>query len=78
MHQATIETVTHAFQLAKAGVDYHTKNGAFCPWCGVKLQVRITKPWIGKQRVRYQRCGNPECLMNRTDQSIKSIQVVNE
>lgn len=76
MEQQTALKMALSIQQAEAGIDYDTKAGAVCPWCGERLRVVDTRPWCGNSRIRYQRCVNPRCPMHVTDRIIKTVQSV--
>jgi hypothetical protein len=56
------------------GVTYYPRGGAKCPWCGERLRVLDTKSWVGRSRIRYQKCVNNQCPLCVLDQSVKSIE----
>lgn len=63
-------------QRAETGVDYSPREGATCPLCGTpRLPVVCTKAWVGTTRIRYHRCGNPQCLLHSLGKQIKSVEV---
>lgn len=67
--------VATALATAQKGVDYSAKEGAVCPTCGAAhLRVVCTKPWDGDVRLRFHRCGNPDCLLSALKVPIKSLQ----
>jgi hypothetical protein len=71
-----IRQVTEAFKAAQEGITYHTKGGARCPYCGSKLRVRDTLPWVGDSRIRYHLCPNPDCPIRQAEMSVRSIQTL--
>jgi len=72
----SLRQVTEAFKAAQEGVTYFRKGGAKCPYCGSKLKVRDTLPWIGNSRIRYQLCPNSECPIRQAERSITSIESI--
>jgi len=68
------KVVATAMALAEAGVDYTSRHGALCPYCGKRAKVRTTRPWDGPARVRYHVCANPRCLLCQYGKPIKSIE----
>jgi hypothetical protein len=72
-----MEPIIIAIAKALEGVEYDTRHGAACPWCGEKLKITHTMPWR-VSRVRYHRCDNHGCplhlLADLPGLAIKSIQ----
>ena len=66
--------VSKAREKAAAGVDYSSRTGALCPYCGKKAKIYNTRPWEGITRVRYHRCRNTACLIASLGITIKSIE----
>jgi hypothetical protein len=64
-----------AKEKAENGVVFSPRTGATCPFCGRKrIRIYSTKPWDGRNRIRYHRCQNPVCLLHKMDQTIKSVE----
>jgi hypothetical protein len=74
--QATIDFIAVAISKARNGIVYDTKDGAFCPACGERVKVLVTKPWLGSSRLRYHKCDNPKCVMCVLDETIRSWQEI--
>lgn len=64
-----------ARQTAATGVDFSTRRGASCPWCGRRARIVATRPWDETTRIRYHRCENNECPLGSMGVGIKSIEV---
>jgi hypothetical protein len=62
-------------RVAQAGVDYSPRTGARCPWCGERAKIYKTMPWEDNTRVRYHRCQQRGCVLQRLEVTIKSIEV---
>lgn len=74
MNAAMMELV-RAVDRARGGVTYAPKDGAVCPGCGAtRLRAYKTMPWSGSVRIRYHKCGNPECVLCAIGEGIKSLQ----
>lgn len=71
----TVGKIAEATKKASAGVDYSSRYGALCPWCGKRTKVYKTMPWEDDIRVRYHQCGNVRCALGTMGCSIKSIEV---
>lgn len=60
---------------ARAGVVFDAREGAVCPSCGAtRLRAYRVMPWEGGIRIRYHKCGNPECVLGAIGEGIKSLQ----
>ncbi len=60
---------------ARAGVIFDVLDGAVCPCCGTtRLKAYKVMPWADGVRVRYHKCGNPECILCAIGEGIKSLQ----
>ncbi len=66
--------IAKALDAARNGVEYDIKDGAPCPFCGQKIRVTHTLPWLGNARKRYHKCSNIHCPMHVTDVTITSWQ----
>ena len=66
--------VSKAREKAAAGVDYSSRTGALCPFCGKKAKIYRTTPWDGTTRTRYHRCRNTKCLIASLGITIKSVE----
>ena len=63
------------FSKYKQGVSYTSKNGAICPLCGKKRMRTYSSPkWNEGLKIRYHKCQNQTCLLNKFQVSIKSIE----
>lgn len=69
--------IAEAIKKARDGVQFDVKGGADCPFCGARLKIHVTRPWMGLRRQRYHRCDNPDCALCVIDQSIVSWQYYN-
>ncbi len=68
-------SLNRSCQQAAFGVDYSSRHGAPCPWCGKKTRVYRTNPWQGYIRIRYHRCTSGSCPLAAMKVSIKSVQI---
>mgnify|MGYP003586355685 CR=1 FL=1 len=60
---------------ARAGVIFDVRDGAVCPCCGAtRLKAYKVMPLEDGVRVRYHKCGNPQCFLNAIGEGIKSLQ----
>lgn len=75
MAGVTVSRIAAATNEAAAGVDYSSRFGAVCPWCGKRTMVQTTKPWEDNMRIRYHRCENDRCGLAAMGVSIKSLEV---
>ncbi len=71
----TVSRIAAATKEAAAGVDYSSRFGAVCPWCGKRTKVQTTKPWEDDMRIRYHRCENGKCSLAVMGTNIKSLEV---
>ncbi|MBU4526574.1 MAG: transcriptional regulator [Desulfomicrobium sp.] len=72
---AAARELVRVVDLARAGVIFSPRNGAVCPGCGAtRLRAYKTMPWSGSVRIRYHKCGNPECILCAIGEGIKSLQ----
>lgn len=71
----SVKKVVLAKEEASAGVDYSSRLGAACPWCGKRAKIYCTLPWESQTRIRYHRCENGICPLATMRVSIKSIEV---
>ena len=69
-----VKIIVLAVRSARDGVEYDVKAGAGCPFCGERVRVRNTLPWLGDARKRYHKCENPQCALCVMDESITSWQ----
>lgn len=60
---------------AAAGIDYTSRKGAPCPYCGARSRSYRTLPWEDTTRIRYHRCENVKCPLATMKITIKSIEV---
>ena len=77
MREETIKMfalVAKAREKAATGVDYSSRTGALCPYCGNRAKIYSTKPWEGSTRIRYHNCKNTKCLIASLGITIKSIE----
>ncbi len=75
MAKVTISRIAAVQKEASAGVDYSSRNGASCPWCGKRTKIYKTMPWEDDIRIRYHLCVNGRCALKSLGSSIKSIEV---
>ena len=75
MARITISSIVDAKRKAAAGVDYTSRFGAVCPWCGHRTKVYKTMAWEDDIRIRYHLCGAARCAIAALGTSIKSVEV---
>jgi hypothetical protein len=71
----TVTKLVLARQNAAAGVDFSSRHGAKCPWCGKRAKIVATRQWEDTTRIRYHRCETATCPLCSMDVGIKSIEV---
>ncbi len=71
-----LDVLAIAISEARDGVEYDTKDGALCPYCGRRAKVTHTMPWLDRSRKRYHKCGNVKCPLCVIDETITSWQEV--
>ncbi len=76
MQDAVIDKLAIAISEARDGVIYDTKDGAACPFCGRRVPVTHTLPWLDRSRKRYHKCKNIHCPLHVIDEAICSWQDV--
>ncbi len=69
------EIILLAIALAESGVDYK-KGKAFCPLCGKRIKTYCTKAAASGVRIRFHRCNNSDCILQRLNKSIKSCEKI--
>lgn len=75
MVRVAMASLAEAKRRASAGVDYSSRFGALCPWCGQKTKITRTTPWEENVRIIYHRCENRCCVLTVMNISIKSIEI---
>ena len=70
----TVKILAIAIDKARNGVEYNVKAGSRCPFCGERVKVTHTMPWLGNSRKRYHKCFNISCPLHVTDITITSWQ----
>lgn len=74
MARPSLALITKAAERAAAGVDYSSRYGCRCPWCGKRTRIYKTTPWEGGTRIRYHLCEKPGCALSSMRATIKSIE----
>ncbi len=64
-----------AVKKAENGVDYSSRYGAICPWCGRRTMIYKTMPWYNNTRIRYHRCTHLKCILMTMSKTIKSVEI---
>ena len=74
MAGVTIARIAEAKNRAECGVDFTSRYGAVCPWCGGRTKVYKTMAWEDSTRIRYHKCLGARCAINSLGITIKSVE----